>query len=316
MVLGQLQAFLEIARLGNVTRAADTLFLTQPALTSRLKRLEEEIGATLLVRDRKGARLTDAGRAFLPYAERAVAVMTEAQRVVTDVTHGAQGELNVAATATFSMYVLPKVIQRFAVENPAVRLGFHSTASEEILDLVVRGEVHLGLARLIQHPEVEATPLYDEEYLLVVDAKHPLARAGKVNLAQFAGETLLTLSRSPSIREFLDVVLRNSPQPPRNIVDVDNSEAGKRTLGPNFGIGLVPRTAVEGELAAGTLCRIDPVELPPMRRTMAVMRRRGASELTAAQDFVALVRAELRAMNLTRGVKRSPRTRVRSLSRR
>ena len=310
--LGQLQAFLEIARLGNVTRAADTLFLTQPALTSRLKRLEQEIGATLLVRDRKGARLTDAGRAFLPYAERAVATMTDAQRVVLEVGRSGTGELAVAATPTLSMYLLPPVISRFVTANPSVRLSFHSAASELILDMVLRGEVELGLARLLQHPEIESVPLYEEEYILVIDPRHPLATAGRVTVADVARETLITLFRSPSFKEFVDVLLRQSGQPQRGTIDVDNSEAGKRLVSERIGVGMIPRSAVERELAAGTICRLDVADLPPMRRTMAVLRRRGAPELTVVRSFLALVQAELkRNGRAPRVPKRSHRTRIR-----
>ena len=316
--LGQLQAFLEIARLGNVTRAADTLFLTQPALTSRLKRLEEEIGATLLVRDRKGARLTDAGRAFLPYAERAVATMTDAQRVVVEVTRSATGELAAAATPTLSMYLLPSVISRFASANPSVRLSFHSAASEEILEMVLQGQVEFGLGRSLQHPDIENVPLYEEEYVLIINARHRLAGIGKITPEELARETLITMFRSASFREFVDAILRPAGRPQGGTIDVDNSEAGKRLLEECLGVGLMPRTAVERELSAGTLRQLEVAELPPMRRTMAVLRRRGAPERTLVQAFLSLVQAELkRTGRVPRAAKRSHRTRVRpALSRR
>ena len=313
--LGQLQAFLEIARLGNVTRAADTLFMTQPALTSRLKRLEEEIGATLLVRDRKGARLTDAGRAFLPYAERAVATMTDAQRIVLDVTRSGTGELAAAATPTLSMYLLPSVIGRLASANPTVRLSFHSAASEEILEMVLQGHVEFGLARSLQHPEIENVPLYEEEYVLVADPRHRLSGSDRITTDELGRETLITMFRSASFREFVDAILRPAGSAQGGTIDVDNSEAGKRLVSECLGVGLVPRTAVERELAAGTLRQLDVEELPPMRRTMAVLRRRGAPERTVVRDFLALVEAELkRTGRVPRATKRSHRTRVRAAS--
>ena len=305
--LGQLEAFLEIARLGNVTRAADSLFLTQPALTSRLKRLEQEIGVTLVIRDRHGARLPDAGRAFLPYAERAVATMNEAQRTVTDLARGLSGDLAVAATSTFATYILPPVVRSFTKENPSVRLSIHSGLSEAVLEMVLRGEAHLGLARSLQHPEVQTVPLYEEEYVLLVDRRHPLAKDAVISSSDLAGETLITLFRNPSYREFVQRILARGT-PPRNIIDLDNPETGKRMVTESLGIGLFPRTAVADEMEKGTMHRVTIDGLPPMRRTMAAMRLRGASELSIVRQFLELVTKRVKEMALvTRPGKGAPR---------
>src|SRR2546430_9070988 len=93
----QLQAFVEVARLGSVTRAAEALYVTQPALTARLNALEKAVGASLLVRRRSGVRLTQAGRAFLPYAERALQAVTEGRDVLTELEHGAAGHVAIGA---------------------------------------------------------------------------------------------------------------------------------------------------------------------------------------------------------------------------
>jgi len=304
--LGQLEAFLEIARLGNVTRAADTLFLTQPALTSRLKRLEQEIGVTLVIRDRHGARLTDAGRAFLPYAERAVATMNDAQRAVTDLARGLTGDLAVAATSTFATYILPSVVRTFGKENPSVRLSIHSGLSEAVLEMVLSGEAHLGLGRSLQHPEVQTTPLFEEEYVLLVDRRHPFASKAVVAPSDLAGETLITLFRNPSYREFIQRILTRGTSP-RNIIDLDNPETGKRMVTESLGIGLFPRTAVADEMEKGALHQITLEGIPPMHRPMVAMRRRGASELSVVRQFLDLVTKRVKEMGLVTRSAKGPR---------
>ena len=307
LFLGQLEAFLEIARLGNVTRAAESLYLTQPALTSRLKRLEQEIGAILLIRDRRGARLTDAGRAFLPYAERAVSTMSEAQRVVGEVERGVIGDLAIAATPKISTYVLPPVMKRFAAENDAVRLSlFSGSTSEGIIEMLRRGEVQLGLCRVVQHPDLQSVALYEEEYVLAVDAHHPLADAGEIDGSTLAKETLVTLFRSASYREFMQALLSHSSSPPRSIIDLDNPETMKLMISETLGVGLFPKIAIELELASGSLREIRVREMPRMHRTMGALRLRNAPELSAVRGFLGLVRDRLVEMGL------QPRARKRS----
>jgi DNA-binding transcriptional LysR family regulator len=304
--LGQLHAFLETARLGNVTRAADSLFLTQPALSSRLKRLEQEVGGTLLVRDHKGARLTDAGRAFLPHAEQAVAIMGEAHRAVMDAESGPDEELVVAATQTINTYVLPPVIQRIAASNPSVRLSVRTAPSESILDMVLRDEAQVGLARSLQHPKVESLPLFSEEFVFAVGASHPLADAERVTIADLADDTVITLFRSPTFRLYIRALLRRSGAPFHGIIDLDNAEAGKRML-EGAGVGLVPHTAIRAELDDGTLRRLDIADIPPLRRTMVALRLRGAPEQACELDLVRTLRAHLDDMDLTVDAGRSPR---------
>ncbi len=97
MLLTHLESFIEVARTGNVSRAAQVLFLTQPALTARLKSLESDLGVELFVRSARGMKLTDAGRAFLPYAQRTLGLVTEGRQVIADLREGATGELVIGA---------------------------------------------------------------------------------------------------------------------------------------------------------------------------------------------------------------------------
>jgi DNA-binding transcriptional LysR family regulator len=296
--LGQLQAFLETARLGNVTRAADSLFLTQPALSSRLKRLEQELGGSLLVRDHKGARLTDAGRAFLPYAEQAVALMTEAHQVVANAQHGLVGELVVATTQTLNTYVLPPVISGFVRAHPAVRLSVHTAPSEDILEMVLAGEVQLGLGRSLQHPDAMSTPLFDEQFVFAVGCDHPLAAAERVTVTDLADETVITLFRSPTYRLYINGLLRRSRVSLHGIIDLDNAETGKQMMREGIGVGLLPLTSMDSELAEGTLRRIDIVDMPPLRRTMVAIRLVRAPEESSIDSFLSLLSQRLSEMGL------------------
>src|SRR5213594_2268030 len=115
MFLAQLEAFAEIARLASVSRAALELHLTQPALTARLQSLEGDLEVELFVRSRRGMALTDAGRALLPYAQRAIAQVVDGRKAVEDLRSGKIGELFIAAAPAVSTYVLPAVLKSFQI---------------------------------------------------------------------------------------------------------------------------------------------------------------------------------------------------------
>src|SRR5688572_24074316 len=122
-MIGQLEVFAEIARLGNVGRAAQALHLTQPAATWRLQALERELGARLFDRTGRGMRLTDAGRLALPYAERAVRASREMRAALEAFERGVGGRLDVGCSPAIGVYLLPDALVRFRAGRPDVEVA-------------------------------------------------------------------------------------------------------------------------------------------------------------------------------------------------
>src|SRR4030088_1217202 len=115
-----MQGFLEVARRGNVSRAAEAIYVSQPTLTARLHALEAELGGKLFVRTRQGMRLTDAGRAFLPFAERATQAVKEGREAIAELNSASAGHLVIASAPAVSTYLLPPLLERFAAAHPPV----------------------------------------------------------------------------------------------------------------------------------------------------------------------------------------------------
>ena len=138
MLFTQITAFVETARRQSVSRAAEALFISQPALTARLKGLEGDLGAQLFVRGPRGMRLTDAGNAFLPYAVRSLETLTDGRMQVNALERGGAGRLAIGAAPAVSTYVLPPLLKRFSEGFPRVLVSVRTGHSEEILDLVLR----------------------------------------------------------------------------------------------------------------------------------------------------------------------------------
>jgi DNA-binding transcriptional LysR family regulator len=271
MQLAQVEGFLEVARRSNLTRAAEALFVTQPALTARLRALEAEVGSPLFRRGRRGMVLTDAGRAFLPYAERAIRALQDGASAIERLP--LTDELTLGAAPAISTYVLPQLLVRFEAEHPAVRLSVRTGHSEEILDMVVRGDVQVGLARELHHPALETLGLYEDELVLVVEPDHPLARNRRVTIERVRDARLILFDRTSSYYDLTNALFRPAGRLPRGVLELDHIDAAKQMVLAGLGVALLPTTAVAGELRSGALRRIELVGTPRIERRIAALRR-------------------------------------------
>src|SRR5437764_11185551 len=208
--LPQLESFVEVAHAGSLGRAARALFVTQPALTARLQRLEQDLGTPLFVRSRRGMRLTDAGRTFLPFAERAVGAMAEGRSAVGELTRGGRGHLAIGAAPAVSTYVLPSILKRFHDERPQVSLSVRTGHSEELLELVLRDQVDIGLVREIRHPDVVSVPLYEDQLVLIVDPDHRFATDASIRLEEIGEEQLILFDRTSSYHHLTSAMFREA----------------------------------------------------------------------------------------------------------
>ncbi|MGH2417929.1 MAG: LysR family transcriptional regulator, partial [Candidatus Limnocylindria bacterium] len=208
--LAQLEAFTAVVRAGSISGAAEELFVGQPAVTARIQALERAVGTDLFVRARTGSRLTEAGRALLPHAQRALTAVGAARQAVGDVISGSGGRLMIGAAPAVSTYVLPAVLHRFQQDHPRVQLSVRSGHSEEVLAMVLREEVEVGLMRPIQHAELITSPLYEDELVLVVHRGHDFASRGEIRMAQMATEHLILFDRTSSYHELTSSIFRQA----------------------------------------------------------------------------------------------------------
>lgn len=274
MLLSQVEGFVETARLGNLSRAAEALHVTQPALTARLQGLEAEVGMPLFVRGRRGMQLTDAGRAFLPYAQRVVLAIDEGTSLLTELARGGTGELVLGAAPAVSTYVLPPLLLRFTERAPRVRLVVRTGHSEEILEMALRREIDLGLVRELHHPDIESRPLYDDELVLVAHHSHPFAARAAIGVGEMAGVRLILFDRTSSYYDLTNAFFREAGVTPSGVMELDNIDAAKQMVGQGLGIALLPTTAVAAELADGRLHAISIDGAVPIRRRIVAIRRR------------------------------------------
>ena len=273
-MFSRLEGFVAIAEHGQLGRAAASLHLTQPSLTSRLQRLEAELGTPLYRRTRQGMVLTAQGEALLPHA---------AARSRPSPTDGARSTAAIRArpprarrAPAVGTYVLPAVLERLGRDYPSIALSVRTGRSEDVLEMVLAGEAQIGLVRALRHPAIEAIPFYQEELVLVTSPDHPLAIDGEVRIEQLGGEELVLFDRSSSYHELTGALFRAAGVVPRGVMELDNIDAAKRMVHRGLGVALLPAHRGRGRARRRPARRRDDRRRARVRRQIVAIRRRGA----------------------------------------
>lgn len=286
MDFGQVEAFVQVAANNSFSRAAAALQLTQPSITARIQALEREMGEELFERGGRGVRLSDAGRIFLPYAERILQLQQEARDAVEEVRNVQLGSLRVGSAITVSTYVLPKILHRFRQEYPGVDVVIRTGRSEQVLNMLLADEVQVAIIRTFANPEIDITPLYDDEIVLVAYPGHPFGATGQTTIADAAREPLVLFDRGSSYYSMINDIFRKASVIPNVAMELDSLEATKRMVEEGLGIALVPLVTAEREIAAGTLVRIQITDVEPIRRPIGLALRTSRRRSRTVQAFV------------------------------
>jgi DNA-binding transcriptional LysR family regulator len=283
---GQIEAFVQVATHNSFSRAAEVLQLTQPSITARIQALERELGEELFERGGRGVKVTDAGRIFLPYAERILQMVQEARDAVEEVRHVQLGSLRLGAAITISTYVLPGILHRFCREFPGVDVVIRTGRSEQVMNMLQTDEVQVAIARAFTAPEVEQVHLYDDEIGLVCYPEHRFAGTGRATIAEVAREPIVLFDRGSSYYGMIHDLFRKAAVIPNVAMELDSLEATKRMVEEGLGIALVPLVTVERELQEGSLVRVDLSDVAPIRRPISLMLRKNRKRSRTVQAFV------------------------------
>ena len=292
MEFSQLEAFLEAANRGSFRRAADALYLSQPSVSARVQTLENEVGVALFHRTARGVRLTDMGRTFLPFAQRSMATLRRGREVLESVRQTSAGILNMATARVIGTYVLPETLQKFQQLYPDANLHIKVGGSSDVLQMVVDEEVQLGLARFMQHPDVDALHLYDEEAVLVVHPDHSFTKTRVAAMSQVAQEPLIVYDPGDpgsSYFQFINRVCRDAGVTAKVEMNLDSVEAAKNMVRLGLGVSFLPLSAVRREVEFGSLTLIDLAEVPPVLLPTYLLLRRGQEIGPTARSFLKLL---------------------------
>jgi DNA-binding transcriptional LysR family regulator len=305
--IAQVEAFLAVGTFGGFRRAADALRVTQPAISARIKALEESLGVTLFERGRTGLALSPAGRALRPHAEQLLHALALARHAVHDLRPGTGGALTIAAALSICTYLLPDVLKRFQGAHPKTLITVRSGHSKEVLEMVLAGEAELGIARSLHHPEIETVSLRDDPLVLVTAPGTPMARARAARLEQVAAQPLILFDRGSSDWTLSHGLFRRAGLVPNVVLEVESIEAAKRMVERGLGLAFLPQLAVLREIRRRRLVAVDIRDAEPLRRSVDVIHPRQRPLGTEAQALLRTLRAAV-----AQGGSPPPRARARS----
>jgi DNA-binding transcriptional LysR family regulator len=287
--LAQLQAFIAAAESGSFSRAADVLSVAQPSLSNRIQSLEREVGQTLFERMGRGVKLTDAGRAFLPYAQRVLRTLDDGLTLLDGTRDGTAGRLTIGSAPAVGTYVLPRILKIFCDNHPGVDVVVRTGHSDDIVQQVLGEDVQVGFGRPITHPELRTITLYQDHLVLVVSDEHRFAKRGAVRADEMARDSLILFDRDSGYYGMIVSLFRDLGMAPTQQMQLDSIEATKKMVESNLGIALLPEVSVEREIRLGTLHKIHIEAAGPLTRDIAVMYRRNKPQSGPMSAFLDLL---------------------------
>jgi len=286
----RLQVFYTVARQLSFTKAAEHLFMTQPAVTFQIKQLEEHFSARLFERNHGRIALTPVGQLVFDYAERILGLSEEMQTRVAELTGAISGPLLLGASTTIAEYVLPRILGEFKVAQPLVHVHLTVGNSEMIEGRIADHALDLGLIESPSHlPGLASTVCCEDELVLICSPAHPFAKSAAVTPQQLAGEPYVSRELGSGTREFMDQYLRRCEVAPEDldvVMELGSPEAIKGVVETGMGISIVSRATVARELKLGSLAAV-PLE-PRLIRTFSLVcpREKFRSKLlTTFVDF-------------------------------
>lgn len=290
--LDQLRILKAIAAEGSFKRAADTLFVSQPAVSLQVQNLEKQLNVPLFDRGGRKAQLTQAGNLLLSYGEKILTLCQETCRAIEDLQNLQGGTLIVGASQTTGTYLLPKMIGLFRQKYPevSVQLQVHSTrrtswgiANGQVDLAIIGGEVPTELQE-----SLKIVPYAEDELALILPASHPLARLEMIQKEDLYKLQFITLDSQSTIRKVIDKVLSRCDIDTKRLrveMELNSIEAIKNAVQSGLGAAFVSITAIEKELQMEVLkiARIRDVEV---RRTLSVVLNPNRYRSKAAEAFI------------------------------
>jgi DNA-binding transcriptional LysR family regulator len=285
MDLDQLHTFLEIVRLKSFSKAAQTCYRTQPAISAQVRQLEQELNTTLFERFGTKISLTVAGRIFGEHAEQILALRRRAQDAINELEKVPRGELVIAANEATCIYVLPSVFAEFKKQFPNVQLLVDRSYGTRVVQAVLDNQADFGITQLpVQEKKLQAVNIHSDEIKLLVPPGHRLAGQNRVLAKDLLREAVLlpkTGTTRARLNAWLDPVLEEL-----NIsMELDSTEMIKRFVMADLGVSFLAASHCLEEVEADKLACVSLGPETMMRR-VGLIYRRDKSLSKAALGFI------------------------------
>jgi LysR family transcriptional regulator, transcriptional activator of the cysJI operon len=285
----RLVVFRAVAAHLSFRKAAEELYLTQPAVSLQIKALEEDLGVQLFNRTGGHIVLTAAGGVLLGYSHQAGALLAQAEHDIGALSGDHAGELDLGASTTIAQYALPRLLATFCMEHPRVHPTLISGNTEEIVEAVVKQRIALGL---IEGParsrDVKTEPFLHDDLVLIASCAHEWTERNAVPCSELGTVPLLMRERGSGTRGVIEAALAErgvKRSSLRIVMELDSTEAIKSAVEAGLGVGFVSRWAIRKDLRLGNNFKIVQLEGLQISREFLITSLSGHEPQGLANEF-------------------------------
>jgi len=263
MIDSTIHIFYKAAQKLNFSEVAQEMYLTQPAVTFQIKKLENHLGTTLFYREKNRVALTEAGEVLYQHAKKILACYEEAEREVGKISGIVQGRILIGASTTMGEYILPRLLGQLKERYPRLEPLLMIGNSDRILNDVVRRTLDVGiLAEEVLHRELHQEKILEDELVLIAAPAHPIARKKWVTPEDLRRYPFIAREKGSGTRKETEIGLEKAGINPRELrisMWLGSGEAVKGAVEANLGIAILSRWAIQKEMRLGTL-QIVPIK--------------------------------------------------------
>jgi DNA-binding transcriptional LysR family regulator len=285
MDFDQIETFLEVARLASFSRAAEKRFRTQPAISSQIRALEEEVGARLLDRSGGKVSITAPGKLFQKFAEEMLEARKAMLTAIAETERVPRGEIVVGANEGTCLHILPEVFAEFKKQYPDVAVNISRADYATILESVIDNSVDFGVVSLpVNDPRLTVVLIHRDELVIICPPQHPLAKMKSATICE-AAQFPLIVPKAGHTRDALENLFHERRLKPRYTMELDSSELLKRFVAADAGVGFIARSNIQEDVRARALVAI-PISDAQVRRDLALVFRKDKALSRAALAFI------------------------------
>jgi DNA-binding transcriptional LysR family regulator len=289
MEFWQIEVFKAVADERSFSRAGQKLGRTQPAISSTIKLLEEEIEEPLFDRLGKSIRLTAAGELLMEYAKRLLRLREEAVLAVGELRGLNRGTLRLGANETTCLYLLPEVLGAFKRDHPQIQVDIQRAITRSITERVIDGALDFGIVTMpVRNPRLEAITIHRDELALIIGPAHELASRRSVRMLDLEDEPFILHKIGTTTRERLVKHFNDGGVKLKVTMELASIETIKRFVSIGMGISIVPRLCIAREIAEGSL-RALTIRDARLQRKLGLIYRKERYQSQAARAFLELV---------------------------
>jgi DNA-binding transcriptional LysR family regulator len=288
MDLDQLHTFLEIVRLKSFSKAAQTCYRTQPAISAQVRQLEQELNTTLFERLGTKIALTTAGKIFAEYAEHILDYRRRAQDAINELERVPKGELIIAANEATCIYVLPEVFSQYKKLFPNVQLSVDRSYGARVVEAVTDNLADFGITQLpVQEKKLQVAGIHSDEVKLIAPPYHPLASKRLITPRDLVPHQLL-FPKSGTTRARLNVWAEAVEDELQISMELDSTEMIKRFVMAGLGVSFLAASNCDEEVSSGRMAAIS-LGPEPMIRKLGLIYRKDKALSKAALGFIQVI---------------------------